>query len=278
MTKFVLLTTQRTGSSFISSLLNNHNQISMFREILIPQSPTKGGIRIFALKNPKYRLIYKIFLIKYVRRSHFHVPYFFPVNKITKDFLDFFFNMDKDMLNELNDLNDEESKLNEYPLALGFKLMASQFNYFPYLNKWIKNEKPKIILLRRKNILAKYVSVLSKSIRGFAHSKNEVEEIKIKIDKKDFLKYYLKMKKENDFLLRFKKSNEVIDIYYETFFENIHQELNKLLNFLNVPEMRDIKFPALKKLNKSPLDNIISNYDEIINYCNQHKIEFILNE
>jgi len=278
MIKFILITSQRTGSTYISNHLHNHPEIAMYEEVILNQLSTPGGLREFASENKLYKVLFDIYNMGLVRRLHPKFPFYFPINFVVRKYLENFFRRSKDYINENNFFNSSTNKLVNEPKAIGFKLMAIHIRRIPYLKKWIVNNNDvKIIILKRKNLLEKYVSGVARYKRNIAHSTKQVEKVKVKLDLIDLKNYIEKITNEYKMLDRFRKSNASITIYYEEFFSNLDMKINEIFKFLEIDEKLYCKKPKLKKLNTQPLEDIIENYDEVIEYLEKHKINYIYN-
>jgi len=277
MVKFILITSQRTGSTYISNYLHNHLEIAMYEEVILNQLSTPGGLKEFAKDNKFYKFLFKVYNISLVRRVHAKLPFYFPVNIVLKKYLEHFFKRKKEYINDNNFFNSATNKLVNEPKALGFKLMANQVYKIPYLKKWIKDNDVKIIILKRKNILEKYVSGITRYKRNIAHSTKKVENVKITIDLNELKKYIENITNEYRKLDMFRKDKEFISIYYEEFFSNMEMNIEEIFRFLEVDEKQNCEKPQLKKLNSQSLDEIIENYNEVIQYLDVHKLKYIYN-
>lgn len=275
MVKFILITSQRTGSTYISNYLHNHPQIAMYEEIMLKNSSTPGGLKQFVNSNKLKNFLFNIYNLRIIKKIHSIIPIFIPINIIMKQYLEAFFSRDKEYVNNNNIFNNLTNQLDEDPKAIGFKLMINQIKNNPYLKNWIIENNLKIIILKRRNILKKYISSIASYKRKIAHSTKQVEKVKINIDLLHLKKYIHNTNNEYLMLDTFKKDNDYICINYEDFFSNPELQVTDLFNFLGVDRKVNIEKPILKKLNTQSLDEIINNCDEVIKYLKNNNINYI---
>jgi len=148
--KFIILTLQRTGSTYLSSNLNNHPNIRMHGEIFLRDTlPSKDGYTYYLNKNVP--VLSKILLSKNFSRIVKYMPIFgylhgkYPNEYLKTFYTDFDFFSKNNSSNYYN-LNQEINKKEEK--AVGFKIMLSQVKQIPTLLNWINNERDlKIIYL-----------------------------------------------------------------------------------------------------------------------------------
>lgn len=275
MIKFILVTSQRTGSTYISNYLHNHPEIAMYEEVMYTKSSTPGGLIHFLSDKKFKKILFRFYNLRLIKKMHSKIPIYFPINIIVKQFLDTFFKRKKEFINNNNFFNDSSNQLIDEPKALGFKVMVNQMISYPYLNKWILENNVKIIILKRQNILNKYVSVVASYQRKIAHSTKQVGKVKINIDLLHFKKYIENTINEYKMLDTFKNNKDYLCINYEDFFSNPELKIMDIYEFLEINKNLNFEKPKLKKLNSQSLDDIIVNFDELVNYLKQHNISYI---
>lgn len=119
--KFVVLSTQRSGSAFLVTSLSSHPKIYCYREIFLPTN-----------RDPEtYRTYRTAFLSRHLANLFWRKKL---INKYLAELYAAHENMD----------------------ALGFKFMYSQVRQFPPVVDWIKTNKVKVVHLIRTNLLKRF--------------------------------------------------------------------------------------------------------------------------
>jgi LPS sulfotransferase NodH len=271
--KFIILTTQRTGSTYLRLWLNNHPEIIVHGEILMPESRKKNGFPNYLLQKPiKYQLYKNCFLKKILNKFNvvrilynkiFHKNIYTYINGL-------FYNQ-----NLLNTGNSQKPDIK----AIGLKLMYNQVNNFKIIKEWISINKPKIIFLERADKIAQCNSKYTAKINKLHHTDKEIELTSYKANKRFFKKCLKRQKKiENKINLFLNQSNlEILHIYYEDFVGlNRNSTKKEILAFLSANQVIDPDV-NLKKINKKPIKTLIKNYEEINKiYQNIYKKKYII--
>jgi LPS sulfotransferase NodH len=245
MTKFVIFTLPRTGSTLLSKSLDKHPEIfcddeifhfafreyfseEQFRFLKIPFLPKKIN---YIVNYPATYLRLPSFLNKYFR------------NKKGENFK-----------------------------ARGFKLMYYQTFYMPGLINYLKKNDVKIILLLRENILRNALSDLRARATGIYHHQDDNEEQRSGLSKLNVDTDALKQKMnnivhQNQKLEAIVKNMDYIKIHYEDF-ADWDVTMNKIADFLHVSR-QPVKAGA-KKLNPDALQDMIANYTEVESWLKQN--------
>jgi len=233
MTKFIILATQRTGSTFLWRYLNSHPQIRAHGEVFYR----------------KDKFSYREYYNSSLKKKLFH---FFFQKKVIFSYLDEFF----------VPLYGEK--------AIGFKLMYSQLKKYPSIEEWIFLRKPHIIHLIRKNVLKIIVSRETAKLRKLYHleknSNMSIKPIKVTLDPKKLIKEIKEIL--SDVEKHRKKYAQLpfyLEIKYEDFFQNKEKNTKKILEFLNVKYIFPLE-ESLKKINPDSLKELIENYTEVVNH------------
>lgn len=263
MVKFIVITSQRTGSTYISNYLHNHPEIAMYEEIILNKLETPGGLKHFVENKKIMNFLFGLYNVKLVRKTHAKIPFYLPINLIVKRFLEVFFTRDKNFINDNNVFNNSTNKLLNEPKAIGFKVMVNHMNSIPYIRKWILQNNVKIIILKRENILKKYVSHVASYKRKIAHSTKNVENVNISLDIPDCERYIRNTMNEYKILDSFKKDKNCFSLSYEEFFSDPEKNMKEVLSFIGVNEKIPFEKPKLKKLNSKSLEDIVQNLDEV---------------
>jgi hypothetical protein len=233
-TDFVLFGIQRTGTTLLYTLLDNHPSIVCFGEILqdvdTPCHPT------FKTKR------YKSYIDMSVRRR-------------VLDFVNRKYMIGKYLSNI--------ASAQGYA-AKGFKLMLDQAEKYPEVLDLLQQKRFKIIHIWRKNILKIYLSRVKAEQTGIYVSKKIVDRSKIHLDDELLITNLNNIKATQGKLLKLIESLrlEYFNIQYENLLTNREKELEKIIEFLEL----DAKFNLttyLKKINPDNLVDIIDNYYEI---------------
>lgn len=271
-TKFVVLTTQRSGSTYLRLLLNSYRSIRCHGEIFLRNYFAEDGFR------------------EYMSNSLFtYILYFIHNNPLlkSKNQPDYYNNYLKDFLNKLykdqchsNAWHDME-KWNEYisndyfelEEAVGFKLMYDQIQINDYLKEFLQKNDVKIIHLSRKNKLKQFLSYRRMKENSQAHTTKERATNDVYIDISKFEKYLKKTEYlEKQFSSKFEGNCSILNISYE----DINNSLEVIFDFLGIVD-RDIQINdvKIKKISKGGLSDQISNYKEVEAYCRKNDYDFI---
>jgi LPS sulfotransferase NodH len=238
MTKFIVFTTPRTGSTLLVKSLDTHPEIFCAGEIFLLGGTSfhrECSFRFWKLPLPK-KMIY--------------VLNFPNMWMNLKSFLNRFFTAK----------NGEQAK--------GFKLMHFQTAYLPGMIDYIKNNDVKVILLLRENLLKNTLSDLRARQTGVYHNSGKGAEKlpRFRVDLELLGKKMAEINDINKQLEQATASMNRLKVAYEDF-DNWDATISKILNFLNV---KDIPLtPVSKKLNPDKLEDMMENYDEMKNWLQQ---------
>jgi LPS sulfotransferase NodH len=260
MEKFIILTTQRSGSTFFRLYLNSHENIRCHDEVFLRSYGAKDGWNNFIkdknnLNNDKTEL------------------------KIVYDYLEsLFYNKNHSApWTDIDSWNDYLPQAKENVQAVGFKFMYDQFQEHPYIEEWLKKEQIKIIHFYRKNKLKMELSRLSAQKSGIYHSQKTIARQKHQVDTTKIVNNINKYNQiEEDFKLRY-QDNDYLEIDYETFLEDPETINNCILDFLSIKGNGFYK-PKLNKLNPNNVRDIVSNYDELESSLKKANLEWMLSD
>jgi LPS sulfotransferase NodH len=227
MKKFIILCTQRTGSTLLWKYLDLHPKIS-----------AKGEIYLSSMKKP---YTYASFLREKITHrigSKIH-PF-----KTISSYMDRYF-----------------AECSQHS-ACGFKLMYNQL--IRGLPKWIIKEKIYIIHLIRKNYLKTLISRETAKKSGLYHSSDpqKINAVKVRLDHNTIIDQLSVI--ENDIQYQKKKfsSNPYIEIFYEDLITEKSFTTKRICQFLEVDFIDSLAFP-LVKVNPDRPEDLIENYEEI---------------
>lgn len=263
MKKFILLTTPRTGSTYIRLWLNNHPNIRCHGEIFLRKYGAMDGFKHFCNQSITKKFFYDVFCNKIFTKIPFNS---FP-NNITKEFFNSLYNNPDHSRpwTNMETWNNYQPRENlDMTNAVGFKLMYYQLKNYKILKFWIENNNLGIIHIRRDNILKIYLSRLLLRKRGFAHSSVKVKAVKVFVNPKTIVAYLERIDRVQENIKNLFPNNPYLEIKYEDFFSNNLETSERIWEFLGVRKYR-IPAPSLKKVNYNYVEEIIGNYDKIVN-------------
>ena len=240
MTKFVIFTTPRTGSTLLIKSLDSHPEVFCGGELFF----FRGAIYHNEWRYPFLRL-----------------PIGAKLNYIV-NYPKIFLSLKK-FLNKFFNANAKSEK------ARGFKLMHFQTFYTPGIFSYLKDNDVKVIVLIRKNVLRNTLSDLrARTTKVYHNEKGAADNIpKFKVDLEDLGK---KTKQIEGFNIQLEKASEGLNrkiVYYEDF-ENWEKTISEVQQFINVT---DLPLKAVsQKLNPEKLSNMIENYAEFCDWINKN--------
>jgi len=256
MVKFVLLTTQRSGSYYIVKWLNSHPNIWCHAEIFKLRSTSFSSYR---RKNFFFKVLWDCLGKPPFSRYRWNLPLAF----ITQGFLKQIFN--RRILPWVRDPNaNTASKVDiEKVQCVGFKLTYGQLERNCFLEPTICSEGWRILHLVRRNILKVYLSELVRTKRaGLAHSTHLLEVVKVTVDTKTLLDKLSNLKR-NQIKWRGRYSkNTFLEIYYEDFFKNRSNTQSEIARFLGCQNEGWVN-PPLVKTSPENISDYVENYEEV---------------
>lgn len=241
MTKFVVFTTPRTGSSMLIKTLDTHPAIFCAGELFF----FKKGIYHTETQYPFLRIPFIGNKLNYL----VNYPLIFLS---VKGFLNKFFTGKPEKA------------------AVGFKLMHFQTYYTPGVMKYLQQSNVKTLVLIRKNVLRNTLSDLrarsTKVYHNEAGNKNAaIPKFNVNIEELG-----KKMKQIEGFNKQLENDSKNLDrkiIYYEDF-ENWDVALGEILEFLDVENIP--LQAASKKLNPEKLEDMLENYTKVATWLNEN--------
>jgi hypothetical protein len=243
MTKFIILTTARTGSTMLVKALQTHPEIVCTGEnFLLKRKMVPKDFRFPFWKFP--------FLPNKVQYALNLPKLWFGLNRFLDDFY--------------SGYHKERVGIK----AKGFKLMVYQTYFMPGIFQYLKKNNIKVIVLFRENILKNALSLLRAIETGIYRIKdgNTVRLPKLYVDVN-------LLEKQMGRAVLAKKELEVktasldrLKIAYEDF-QNWDASVNKILKFLGVSSIP--LAVATKKINPDKLEDMVENYDEMIGWIKQ---------
>jgi LPS sulfotransferase NodH len=234
-TQFIVLSQARTGSNFLLSLLDSHEQVVTYGE-LFRDLDSVGWDRPSSGRNPHSK------------------PLILLRNKNPRKFL-------------------ETEVYNRYPLnvsAVGFKIFYDHARavYLKTVWEFLQSQRDiKIIHLKRRNLLQSLVSLKKALITkqwiavNQKESKDKLPDTSITLTYEDCLQYF---QKTHDYMLdhdTFFSQHPMIDIYYEDLCADNINQTRMIQDFLGL-NYRPLKSYTLKQ-SSLPISESITNYFEL---------------
>jgi LPS sulfotransferase NodH len=230
---FVILTTQRTGSTFIAHLLDSHPSVVSYGEVFHPFG-IGWGSRTQHTNTRGLLLLRNVLPGVFLTTQVFHA---YPPNIA----------------------------------AVGFKFMYSQAMCFPSVLQYLVKRRTNVIFLNRRNLLESLVSLKRAQFSRVWTLQAAAERplIHTYLDERECLGYFTETERMYRQLRdRFKK-NPSIQIYYEDVWQNKKNGLDEVLRFLEVPK-KQLSTP-ITKLREVALQDSVINYQELKKKFSQTK-------
>jgi LPS sulfotransferase NodH len=240
-TKFVLLTTQRTGSTWVRTSLNSHPEIASYGELFLERGQ---GFPFNAAFAPLDVEFFESWLAMRARGPH-------PVSRAR---------LCLTYLNHLYYRGRTES-------IVGFKLMYSQVRRNPALIGYLLAKRIRILHLIRRNLLDVVISAAAAQARGQAHAagKDPVREIQIRLDPQATRHRLIQLERQVTFVRGAIRASRLPA--HEMTYEDLLSDGSKFddaARFLGVDASPGQTLTsALKKLNRKPQRQIVANWTEV---------------
>lgn len=230
--KFVILGTQRTGSTLIRTCLDSHPDIRCFGELFAQRDERPHSYAGFVTSSLSHRLLH------YVGRKHLIYRY----------------------LDQLPDKDDDRT--------YGFKVMYSQlqgFRYgFPMILDYLSDHRVKVLHVVRKNVLKMAVSRVRAWSTGIWHSsaKERKGPATIELDTQTLLSILKKLKRiEDEWRARLGRL-DTLEVAYEGFVDDQATSTAQILGFLGV-EPGPPLVSHLKKVTPDSLGDVVTNFSAV---------------
>jgi len=165
--------------------------------------------------------------------------------------------------------------------AVGFKVFPDQLDNKQFHCVWdwiIKNKDIKIILLKRRNLLAVYASELiaRETQKFWISDESERTSTTVTIDYNDCLEKLETREAYNNTSLRYLKDHDVLEITYEDLVQDLVAGFTKLHEFLGV----DLYPPEISTVKREvrPLNKVITNYAHLRDKFSNTKWRYLFEE
>lgn len=231
-TKFVVLTTNRSGSVWVMSTLNSLPNVSAQGELFLPR-PRVSEKRW---------------------DSDFAYPRFIEMEPDGLAFRPF------SVYSYLNDLY-------AAPGSVGFKLMYAQLGRYPEILSYLIRHRIHVVHLVRYNHLDVIVSYAVKSKLGQAHllsGQSAPDELQVKLDDGELEKRLTRLQKKQNLarkLLTWSRLPHMEVAYEDLLHDQNHFHL--IWEFLSVKPEENVPESSLVKIRRGGHRDVISNYDDV---------------
>lgn len=248
MTKFVILTTQRSGSTVLTRTLDEHSEIFCAGEIFLESN---AGVH--------------------------HPEWHFPNWSVTgkkQSKLNKLVNWTNLRLNAVKHIKSFYGDLPGGTKAKGFKLMYSHVKSAPFIWEYMRVNKVKVIVLIRDNAFRMALSRFKMSKTGVAHSDRVAGgSNKVKVPVQPLLQETMRLQQVNKKLLELSAGTDRLIISYKDF-NDWNSLLLKIFTFLNVSVIH--LPPVLKKVSAEDWRDDVENFLEIESVFKAHQLDTFL--
>jgi LPS sulfotransferase NodH len=231
-TRFVVFTTQRTGSTWLMSVLNNQDGVSAQGELFLPRPRSQERRWDSDFAWPRY----------VESRERFGSLRPFSVYRYLKDFY-------------------------RSPGSVGFKLMYSQLKSFPEILPFLVREKIDVVHLVRRNHIDVLISFALKRQIGRAHvlsAADRPEDERVKLDTGSLVRDIRRLQLKQDlgrWALRLARLRH-LEVAYEDLVDD-RLRFEPLLDFLHIPLEGAALESAILRTRIGRQREVLGNYDEV---------------
>lgn len=262
--RFLLLSTQRSGSTYVRLWLNNHPDIRCHSEVFLKGYEDPDGFSAFCSSQPLYRFAYW-----WARRAGLyrrnpslwrgtrHLACILITRYLTSLF------EDPHHPGPWSSIKDRRCAPAQSPKStVGFKLMYDQLETFDFLDSWIRGEEVKIIHLVREDALRIALSRFVAETTRIYHTTSKLNQDPIYVDPESLIERMRKILASQESIRTRYQLLDYLETSYETFFGKDGSAKERILKFLGVAEAK-IEEPPLKKATAERISEIVSNFAEI---------------
>ena len=250
MKKFVVMSTMRSGTTWLISLLDSHEQITCAGEMLHSD-----------LRQCEHITYHKEFSLGYFFKDRPEKREIAKYNQrqVLFEYLDWFY----------ASIGDSS--------ALGFKLMLNHIYRFPEIMEYIQERNVKVILLLRTNLVDRLISHALKSTSKSQQEMTAIEKIRsflrgykfarknssgqLILNLRDSMRKLSTYENENAALMNYAAKCETEVIYYQDLVDNKDDCLRIVFPFLDVNPL-ELTSPR-KKIRTKKINEIVKNYSEL---------------
>jgi LPS sulfotransferase NodH len=231
-TKFVVLTTNRSGSVWVMSTLNSLPHVTAQGELFLPRARVSE------------------------RRwdSDFACPRFIETRSDGLTFRPF------SVFSYLN-------ALYSTPGTVGFKLMYAQLGLYPEMLAYLVRHRIRVVHLVRRNHLDVLLSYAVKAKIGRAHllvGQSAPDELRVELDNEDLVRRLEWLQKKQSMARKLLSWCRLphLEIAYEDLLRD-QAHFRRIWDFLSIKPEEDMPQSTLVKIRRGGHRDVISNYDEV---------------
>ena len=230
--KFVVLTTNRSGSEWMMSTLNSFPNVFAHSELFLPRPQVSEGKWNSDFAYPRFV------------ESKVEGPAIRPFSVFS--YLNTFYSM---------------------PGKVGFKLMYKQLGLYPEILVYLLKYRVRVIHLMRQNHLDVMLSYAVKAKLGRSHllaGQSAPDELRVQLDTRTLLRKLAWLQEQQNIARRLLKFSGLphVEVIYEDLFRN-HTLFLRIADFLSIDAEQQIPKSALTKIRKEGHREVIRNYDEV---------------
>lgn len=230
MNKFVVLSTQRTGSTMLITLLDSHPDVFCPGEIFSPGSGSDHAIRKRVSSSFQNKILHQVHRAALVR-----------------DFLD-------------------DHYTREGYGAIGFKFMYSDARHFPRsypsVLEYLRANDVRILHNVRENKLRVVLSRVASKSSGVYRSDKPVDREPVILPARGLLKELRKLESLDDEWSRKLRNQPYRRVVYESLLSDPAAEREAMLTFVGVDQTKQLSTPYVK-LTAGDLQDSVKNYKEV---------------
>ena len=230
--KFVVLTTNRSGSEWMMSTLNSFPNVFAHSELFLPRPQVSEGKWNSDFAYPRFV------------ESKVKGPAIRPFSVFS--YLNTFYSM---------------------PGKVGFKLMYKQLGLYPEILVYLLKYRVRVIHLMRQNHLDVMLSYAVKAKLGRSHllvGQSAPDELRVQLDTRTLLRKLAWLQEQQNIARRLLKFFGLphVEVIYEDLVRN-HTLFLRIADFLSIDAEQQIPKSALTKIRKEGHRDVIRNYDEV---------------
>lgn len=246
-TNFVIIGSQRVGTTWFRTLLDSHPRIRCYGEVLNLNDVTERSYPKFIHESAS-RLI-----LHHINRK-----------KVLYTYLD-----------ELLFGRSDDG-------VVGFKLMYSMMTWWPYqfpmAMGYVRERRLAVIHLTRRNVLQTHISRVTARTNGVWHTDKTLKGCpRVTVPAAELLKSLDRIRRQDEVWTHKLTALSPLSISYEELVNDFDAVSMRILAFLNVDPSVSLK-SSLKKINPNNFRQIIENYDAVRNTLTGTPYEKFLDE
>jgi LPS sulfotransferase NodH len=230
--KFIVLTTNRSGSEWMMSTLNSFPDVFAHSELFLPRPQVSEGKWNSDFAYPRFV------------ESKVKGPAIRPFSVFS--YLNTFYSM---------------------PGKVGFKLMYKQLGLYPEILGYLLKHRVRVIHLMRQNHLDVMLSYAVKAKLGQSHllaGQSAPDELRVQLDTRTLVRKLAWLQEQQNIARRLLKFFGLphVEVIYEDLVRN-HTLFLRIAEFLSINAAQQIPKSALTKIRKEGHRDVIRNYDEV---------------